>query len=194
MAGFFQLLMSRTVHIMPLVLPSCKILVGGEGGVGKTSILYRYINNDFTANMHMTIGVQLHTRTVVRDDGTKASLVFWDLSGQERFKFMLPNYCGGASGAFILFDMYEVDTLGKIEDWFKLFKSHLPKGSPIILVGTKMDLISPEQAAQVNAAALQWCQYFGCDNYLPTSAKTGENVSAVVEILVQFLVNRAMSL
>ncbi|NMC03891.1 MAG: GTP-binding protein, partial [Candidatus Lokiarchaeota archaeon] len=164
------------VIAMPLVLNSVKLLVGGEGGVGKTSILYRYIKNDFTANMQMTIGVQLHTRTVVRDDGTRASLVFWDLSGQERFKFMLPNYCGGASGAFILFDMYEVDTLGKIEDWFKLFKSHLPKGSPIILVGTKKDLLSPEQVEQVNAAALHWCQYFGCDNYLATSSKTGENV------------------
>jgi small GTP-binding protein len=178
---------------MPIVLPSCKILVGGEGGVGKTSILYRYINNGFTANMQMTIGVQLHTRVVVRDDGTKANLVFWDLSGQERFRFMLQNYCGGASGAFILFDMYEVDTLGKIEEWFQLFKSHLPKGAPIILVGTKKDLLTPEQVEQVNDAALQWCHYFGCDNYLPTSSKTGENVAAVVDMMIQILVNRALS-
>ncbi|HME55060.1 MAG TPA: Rab family GTPase [Candidatus Lokiarchaeia archaeon] len=175
---------------MPVVLNSVKLLVGGEGGVGKTSILYRYINNDFTANMQMTIGVQLHTRSITRDDGSKANLVFWDLSGQERFKFMLPNYCGGASGAFILFDMSDPDTLGKVEEWFTLFKTHLPKGSPIILVGSKQDLLNDGMIEQVNAAAKQWAQYFGCDNYLPTSAKTGENVSAVVDMMVDLLINR----
>nr|MDO8110476.1 Rab family GTPase [Candidatus Sigynarchaeota archaeon] len=178
---------------MPIVLRSVKVLVGGEGGVGKTSILYRYINNAFSANMQMTIGVQLHTREVCKEDGSKVGLVFWDLSGQERFKFMLHSYCNGASGAFILFDMWDVDTLGKVEEWFQLFRSHLPKGAPIILVGTKKDLLNEEQFKQVDAAAKQWCQYYSCDDYLATSAKTGENVNQVVDMMVEQLLKRMVT-
>jgi small GTP-binding protein len=171
---------------MPLVLRTIKLVVGGDGGVGKTSILYRFINNSFMENIQMTIGVQLQSREV-EWNGSKITLVFWDLSGQERFRFVLPSYCNGASGAFILFDMSDTETLARINEWFDLFRRNLPPGAPIVFVGTKMDLVTEEQAGIINDAAIKFCQAYGAIAYVPTSSKTGQNVNNVVEYMMDAL-------
>jgi small GTP-binding protein len=171
---------------MPIVLHSLKLLVGGDGGVGKTSIINRYVQNAFDVNVGMTIGVALHTREI-EFNGEKLNLVFWDLSGQERFKFMLPNYCSGASGAFILFDMADPETLGKVPAWFQLFRSTCKKTIPALLVGAKKDLLDDDRCAQVQEAAEKWAEAFGAIGYIATSAKTGENVNEAVDTLIAAL-------
>src|SRR5271157_2495258 len=117
---------------------SAKIVVGGDGGVGKTAVLYRYINNAFSADTQMTIGVQMHARVVERSDVT-IKILFWDLSGQERFRFILPQYCAGASGAFVLFDMNDDETFDSIDRWHDMLSGCMPVLVPFILVGTKLD-------------------------------------------------------
>ncbi len=72
-----------------------KIVVGGQGGVGKTTILYRFIHNEFIEDTKLTVGVQFHTQALERQS-RKISLVLWDLGGQDRFRFVQGDYIKGA--------------------------------------------------------------------------------------------------
>ena len=80
-----------------------KILTAGEGGVGKTKLLHRYVEGKFSGETKMTIGVEFFLKEVMID-GQQCALQLWDFGGQERFRFLLENYVLGAKGALLLFD------------------------------------------------------------------------------------------
>ena len=80
-----------------------KFLVLGDGGVGKTTLLNRYVNGKFLNAATMTIGVEFLSKQI--QIGTiSCQLILWDISGQDRFRFMIDKYMRGASGALLLFD------------------------------------------------------------------------------------------
>ncbi len=81
-----------------------KIVVGGDGGVGKTTLLHRFVTGSFEETTHMTIGVQFHNKELHIAD-FDVTLSVWDLGGQDRFRFILPSYVLGAKGALLLFDL-----------------------------------------------------------------------------------------
>ena len=85
----------------PLVL---KILTAGEGGVGKTTLLHKYIKGEFLADTKMTIGVEFFLKEM-NVDGFDVILQLWDFGGQERFRFLLESYVTGARGALLMFDL-----------------------------------------------------------------------------------------
>jgi small GTP-binding protein len=121
-----------------------KIMIGGKGAVGKTTIIKRYLSGEFCGNTMMTIGVQFHIQELKRR-GCTIKLSLWDLGGQERFQFLLPNYCEGASGGIVLFAMNDLETLDDALTWVSMFRSRFTSNVPIILVGTKLDLVDPSQ-------------------------------------------------
>ena len=81
-----------------------KILVAGEGGVGKTTLLYRYIKEEFLKDTEMTIGLDFFSKNI-KLDGLDITLQFWDFGGQDRFQFLHDYYTKGASGAILMFDL-----------------------------------------------------------------------------------------
>ncbi|GAH39257.1 unnamed protein product, partial [marine sediment metagenome] len=81
-----------------------KIITTGEGGVGKTTLLHRYVEGIFLADTKMTLGVEFFLKELDLD-GNKILLQIWDFGGQERFRFLLQNYIMGAKGALLLFDL-----------------------------------------------------------------------------------------
>ncbi len=166
-----------------------KIMIGGEGGVGKTTILHRYIHNEFTASTLMTVGVQFHIQRLERQ-GKSITLSLWDLGGQERFRFVFPQYCRGAVGGFVLFDMSRFETFAKIGEWVSLFKEHSVDGAPVLLVGTKYDVASEEEREMMHAAGEEAARKHGCVAYISTSAKYGINVVEAVNYMVDYLLYR----
>ena len=93
-----------------------KLLTAGEGGVGKTTLLRRYIDNVFEASTKMTIGVEFFIKELLIDSN-QCSLQLWDFAGQEQFRFMLDAYVIGAKGALLMFDLTRLMTLKNLEEW-----------------------------------------------------------------------------
>jgi len=156
-----------------------KILTAGDGAVGKTTLLHRYISGTFLENSEMTIGVKFHQkRTNIEDDEINFQL--WDFGGQQQFRHMLPRYVLGAQGALLLFDLTRIGTLFNFEDWVNILRKH-KEDLPILLIGTKFDLEEEIQADDDYVLDLK--EQFKFFDYIKVSSKTGENVDDIFEII-----------
>lgn len=152
-----------------------KIIVAGDGGVGKTTLLHRYIENRFKFDTKMTIGVEIFNKIVNFERDSYCSLQIWDFSGQERFKFLLDSFVMGAKGALVLFDLTKSPRfLERIDGWVNLIEKQ-NKNVPMVLIGTKADLedkilIKEEEISNI-MEKYNFLQFF------TTSSKTGLNVN-----------------
>jgi len=162
-----------------------KILMTGEGGAGKTSLLRRFVDGFFDESTIMTIGVEFFIKEVIFDD-FHCSLQLWDLGGQKRFRYLLENYVMGARGALLLFDMTKMPKIGDILEWVNIARLH-DINLPIILVGNKNDL--EDFIAVDDESALHIKNAFNMIDYVKTSAKSGYNVEEPFRVLARKLVN-----
>lgn len=166
-----------------------KILVGGNGGAGKTSLLRRYVDGIFDDSTIETVGVDFFLKEMSLEDiNTHCTLQLWDLGGQERFRHLLENFVMGARGALLLFDMTKMPKMNEILEWVNIVRIH-DFNLPIILVGTKIDL---KDAIAVNEeTAIQIKNTFNMIEFLQTSSKTGYNINEVFARIVKRLVMKS---
>lgn len=150
-----------------------KIIITGNGGVGKTTLLHRYIEGKFLVNTYMTIGVEFFIKEL-DIDGSKVLMQIWDFGGQERFRFLLRNYAKGTKGALFLFDLTRPLSLEQIEDWIDICRSEDPT-VPILLIGSKADL--EDSTTSLDEEYIQNMQNkYDLFNFIKISSKTGRNV------------------
>jgi small GTP-binding protein len=172
-----------------------KVCIFGDGGVGKTSLVKRYLTGLFTGDSGMTLGVDFHMKRFdIR--GKKISLQIWDFAGEERFRFLLPGYVKGASGGIFMFDITRRSSLKNFEDWLEIFKhgteemeGFLKDGVPIIMVGGKLDL--HDRRSVYSKDAVDLAKKYNMVDYIESSAKTGENVEIIFYKLALELTKRA---
>ena len=157
----------------------CKILISGQGGVGKTTLLNRAVTGKFVANTSMTIGVEFHLMSIIigddPDEQINVILQGWDFGGQERFRFMLDSYVSGARGAMLLYDLTRLRTLDNLEEWVQIVRKH-DKDLPILFVGTKLDRVADITVA--DDYAKEFMAPLGMFGHLKISSKDGTGVSA----------------
>ena len=166
-----------------------KVLTAGDGGVGKTTLLHRYIHDTFVANTQMTLGVEFFTKELEFDEAS-VMLQLWDFGGQEQFRFMLERYALGAKGALILFDLTRYVTLESIEEWVRICRKGDPN-LPILLIGSKLDL---EEDIQIDdETVLQIKEKFGFIDFIKVSSKTGESVEATFSQLAEIVLKNEIS-
>lgn len=161
-----------------------KVITAGDGGVGKTTLLHRYIEGKFLADTRLTIGVEFFLKEL-KIDGKKILLQVWDLGGQDHFRSLLINYATGARGALLLFDLTRPSSLLRIDQWVNICRQNNP-GIPIIFLGTKLDLIDVNTIQ--DEFSLKYIKKYDFFNYLKISSKTGENVDLAFELLAKELV------
>lgn len=161
-----------------------KVITAGDGGVGKTTLLYRYIEGKFLVDTKMTIGVEFFLKEL-KIDGKKILLQVWDFGGQDHFRPLLSNYATGARGALMLFDLTRPSSLSRIDQWVNICRQNNP-GIPIIFLGTKLDLIDVNSIRE--EFALKYMEKYDFFNYLEISSKTGKNVNLAFELLAKELV------
>ncbi|MFX1273580.1 MAG: Rab family GTPase [Promethearchaeota archaeon] len=159
-----------------------KVIVAGDGGVGKTTLLKRYIDNTFDLHTKMSIGVEIHQKVVEIEDSLKCELIIWDLGGQDHFRFLLDRFVDGASGALLMFDLTRDNTLFNLGQWTNIVRRHDPT-LPCILLGGKLDLLENQTYNDEKAIKVQ--KEINCPHYLKVSSKTGENVNKSFELLVR---------
>lgn len=159
-----------------------KLVFLGDSGVGKTSLVQRYVYDSLAPDIGRTIGAMLHVKSV-EFEGARHKLVVWDLGGQVAFSALREQYCAQASGAFFVFDRTRVETLEHIDDWLNSLYAAAGKVA-VIVVENKIDLesvITDEQIQGVlEARSLRGIQ---------TSAIENKNVNAAFEELVREIRN-----
>ena len=120
----------------------CKITIAGDGGSGKSSMIATKNKENFKMAAGITIGVDFSCFPMKIDNTPYTFLVF-DLGGQKRFQFMHDSYIIGSKGAIIIYDLSRSVTFKSLPKWISLMESEDPL-MPIIIAGTKKDLIQPE--------------------------------------------------
>jgi small GTP-binding protein len=163
-----------------------KMVFGGEGGVGKTTLLQRFMYNDFNPATELTVGVAFNTCQIERQ-GRNVGLALWDLGGQERFRFIQSIYMEKSNAAFVAFDMSNIGTVGQVPDWVNMIRQYNDPNIPIVLVGTKMDLVANEELENIHAIANQLVVDYGLYCYGPTSSKLKLNVDEIIYYMIDLL-------
>ncbi|NVM05230.1 MAG: GTP-binding protein [Candidatus Helarchaeota archaeon] len=125
-----------------------KLVIAGEGGVGKTAMTLRFTKGIFLEGTKMTIGVDFSAVKVMLGE-EQVTLQLWDFGGEDRFRFILPGYCRGASGALLVFDLTKPYSFNNLPEWLGLIRKNTDS-VPVVLVGTKIDL--PNRAITREAA------------------------------------------
>lgn len=161
-----------------------KICLLGEANVGKTSLVYRYIENKFRESYKSTLGVNLLKKDMSIPSYGDVSAQIWDLGGQESFKSLRKLYLEGANGAFLVFDRTKKKTFEKCEEWIASFRE-TRETAPIVLLGNKSDL--EKQIKITETEAKEYTKMHGIELVL-TSAKTGQNVEeAFIDLTKEIL-------
>ena len=170
---------------MPKSKFTFKVITAGDGGVGKTTMLYRYVEGQFKVDTKMTIGVGFFFKTIDLGDENSYSLQLWDFGGEEHFRSLLTSYVSGASAALLMFDLTRMTSLNKITQWVDIIREE-DKNLPILLIGSKLDL--KEKISVNDEDALKFKEEYKFIDYIKMSSKTGHNVDKVFsEILKAIL-------
>ncbi|MFX1376298.1 MAG: Rab family GTPase [Promethearchaeota archaeon] len=165
-------------------MQTLKVIIIGPSAVGKTSLLNRFVHNEFILRYKMTIGVDFLTKIIEYQPSKSAKLHIWDIGGQERFKFLHRSFYDGASGALIMFDLSREHTYSSMKTWLSEMRSILKIEIPSVIIGNKSDLI-PEIGRIIDRSkAENYAKDKGC-SYIETSAKNGENVEKAFLELTQ---------
>ncbi|MFX1365252.1 MAG: GTP-binding protein [Promethearchaeota archaeon] len=154
---------------------SFKVIIIGPGAVGKTSLLNRFVHNEFSLKYKLTIGVDFLTKTLEYESDKFVKLHIWDIGGQEKFKFLHRSFYDGAFGALVVFDLTRHQTFISMKQWISEMHSIISTDIPSVIIGNKTDLL-PETGQIIDKNEVeQYAEKQGCI-YVETSAKTGENV------------------
>ncbi|MFX1273594.1 MAG: Rab family GTPase [Promethearchaeota archaeon] len=164
-----------------------KIVICGEGGVGKTSFLNKVINNTFDDESQLTRGVEFFNKKITMSHhGKDYELIFWDFGGQDRFRKLLLDFVDGSSVAVFLFDMTRFNTLDKVEEWMDILSES--GDIPLLILGTKEDEVDDETKALfteiLGTIVDTYEEVFG---YLLISSKTGLNVNKALDMIIDKL-------
>jgi len=159
-----------------------KICLLGGFSVGKTSLIRRFVEGNFDDKYLSTIGVKISRKPLQRTDHT-LNLIIWDLAGGNDYRKQASSYLRGSAGAIIACDLTRPDTLDYLPIYVEQMRAVNPN-AVFVLAANKVDLtaeraISDEElktaVSQIN------------NSYLLTSAKTGENVEAIFQLLADLI-------
>ncbi|KAK5895080.1 hypothetical protein CesoFtcFv8_011702 [Champsocephalus esox] len=172
-----------------------KILIIGDGNVGKSSFLHRYVNGQFNKMYKMTMGVDYALKLLHWSDKEKVRLQLWDIAGQERFISMNRVYYRGALGCVVMFDVTSSASFLSCRHWKRDLdnKAMLPNGEsiPCILLANKCDL--PQRVVPPDSID-KFSKANGFITWMEISVKENKNVGEAMRRLVQDILSVESSL
>lgn len=152
-----------------------KLIVVGDSGAGKSSLLHRFVEDTFFEDQTQTIGVEFGAK-VVQLLGKKVKLQIWDTAGQERYKSVTRSYYRGAVGCLIVYDITSRSSFEHVAQWLHDVQQLAGKDVVVMLIGNKSDLANSEKRSVTHNEASLFAQDHGLMHF-ETSAATGELVS-----------------
>lgn len=154
---------------------SFKVVLLGEGCVGKTSLVMMYCQSTFNDKHVATLQASFLTKRI-NVHGERVELAIWDTAGQERFHALGPIYYRDADGALLVYDITDEDSFQKVRNWVKELRKMLGAEIPIVIAGNKADMEKNRHVKEEEAEA--YAQTVGA-TYIETSAKLNRNVEQV---------------
>ena len=115
-----------------------KLLLIGDSGVGKTCILLRYSDDNYSNVQTQTVGIDFRIKTVELR-GKRVKLQIWDTAGQERFQNIAANYYRGAMGIMLVYDVTNTTSFGNIARWLRTIRKHASEDVEKMILGNKCD-------------------------------------------------------
>eukprot|EP01100_Stratorugosa_tubuloviscum_P002874 TRINITY_DN1683_c2_g1_i1.p1 TRINITY_DN1683_c2_g1~~TRINITY_DN1683_c2_g1_i1.p1 ORF type:complete len:253 (-),score=118.12 TRINITY_DN1683_c2_g1_i1:84-800(-) len=163
-----------------------KIVMLGDSAVGKSNLVLRFTQDQFTADSKSTIGVEFSVQTLdIKGRVVKAQL--WDTAGQERYRSIMHSYYRGAFGAIVVYDVTNVKSFDHVQNWLQQLREYANPNVVVMLVGNKIDL-KDQRTVQIETAQEFATQYNAL--FMETSALTAENVQAVFQKLLTEIYER----
>lgn len=162
-----------------------KCLLCGPAGVGKTSLIMRFIKSRFQAEYKLTVGVDILAKEVQVDNHI-ATLSIWDIGGQERFSFIRSTFYKGAAGVLLVFDLSRPETWDEIKNWrteVKQFAGDIP----FVLIGNKLDLLQDVGEVIDRDECRKYAESEG-SIYIETSAKNNVAVNDSFQTLARMMI------
>lgn len=167
-----------------------KLILIGDSGVGKTSILMKFSDNAFTESFISTIGVDFKTKYVELDNGKITKLQLWDTAGQERFRTITSSYYRGTNGIILVYDISNQKSFENIQHWCEEIKNAGAKNLPMILVGNKADLLSKRQVSYEEGQSK--AKHMNIP-FLEISVKTNVDISIIFSTIIDIVIARTMN-
>jgi len=168
-----------------------KFILLGDSGVGKTSLMDRYVNKTYNAQYKATIGADFLTK-VVEVDGKLVTMQIWDTAGQERFQSLGNSFYRGADCCILVFDVCTPKSFESLDNWRNEFLAQAainnPEDFPFIVLGNKVDQEGKRQVTTKSGTA--WCREHGNAPFYETSAKDATNVDQAFLKAAQLAISR----
>ena len=168
-----------------MVVIKCAFL--GDGGVGKTTLVNRYLSGSYSESFKMTIGVDFYIKNL-EIEGKRIYLQIWDFGGEHQFKHLFPNYVIGSSGGIYMYDISRFSSLTNLDEWLKALKKAPDEEQhymPLLLVGGKSDLDKDDKRVIEKEYADDFRKKRNLFDLIECSSKTGDNVEKVFEIITR---------
>ena len=163
------------------MIASKKIVLLGHFGVGKSSLIRRFVENTFSEDYKVTIGVHISKKNIEISNGEHTvTFIIWDLEGQDDIKKKRPSYLLGTHGYIYVFDLSRPATFENLEEEVLFLKDNYPN-IPVKVVGNKLDLINKTYLSQYDAIFKNLVDFF-------TSAKSGSQVELLFSKLAEDLI------
>jgi len=169
-----------------------KLIILGDSGVGKTSLMQQYVHSKFSSTYKATIGADFLSKDIVIDN-KPVTLQIWDTAGQERFQSLGIAFYRGADACILVYDLTDINTFDHLQQWMDEFKVHVGTNIsetskfPFVVLGNKLDITSnATQKRQVPPSKVkQWCLSQNDIANYETSAKDASNVELAFETLAR---------
>lgn len=162
-----------------------KVIILGDSGVGKTSLMNQYVNKKFSNQYKATIGADFLTKEVMVEDRL-VTMQIWDTAGQERFQSLGVAFYRGADCCVLVFDVTAPTTFKTLDSWRDEFLIQAsprdPDNFPFVVLGNKIDL---ENRQVTTKRAQAWCQSKNNMPYFETSAKEAINVEQAFQTIAR---------
>jgi len=163
-----------------------KVIILGDSGVGKTSLMNQYVNKKFSNAYKATIGADFLTKEVMVDDRL-VTMQIWDTAGQERFQSLGVAFYRGSDCCVLVYDVNVAQTFEHLDSWREEFLVQAaprdPEKFPFVVLGNKIDLEHQRVVSQKRAQA--WCQSKGNIPYFETSAKEAIHVDQAFQTVAK---------
>jgi len=149
-----------------------KVVLLGEGRVGKTSLLCRYIHGTFSERQQQTVQASFLEKSITIG-GTSVSLSIWDTAGQERFHALAPIYYRDADGAVLVYDITDMTSFERVKHWVNELHKFVGKNIVLVIAANKADLVKQQEVSDEEAEAFASSVKA---TIFKTSAKNGRGV------------------
>ena len=168
-----------------------KLILIGDGRVGKTSIINKYINNKFNEGEEITVSSS-YIEKIQIFNSKKYKFSIWDTAGQEKFNSITPIYYRDAKGVLLVYDITNLNSFSRVKKWREELKT-FNNNAIIVIVGNKCDFLNDKNNINKEFVDIDIAKKYANDNNIElffTSAKNGDNIIEVFENLMEKVFNK----